>query len=501
MGINVSEERFTMKKLNITKEQFNRSNYFQKKYGKLEYVSESGKLFKTNKGKVLRFAKESTFNDGIANDEEYTFLRISVAWDVEGDEPPEGLPTSVYIKVPSYIYEGDGEMNLSGMIEDYFGYRVDDVYPSEVNDRDKKRVKDWLLWTDDEGLVEDDGLGMRYDEGFMSNMGKDGQHLYSIIYKFDGWDGSVQEYGKTEEDAIQNAIAKGKIDDEDEIVKIVDLGEKGEYLESSRKLVKEWTSPGRGLQKDDFDVSALEDVLSELENNSWRWSKWDNGLGGFYLQLKEGLKKPGMFSGKTAKENWKKVEKDEEEIRKNTYEAVGEFCKSEIGEDAFPNIDSFMDCPKKWREYPGSDWGTYLVIYRSDGGRAGLLSDKGDTDEDLSLSRYLPIMANGMKESKKLAKEAGRKVIPAANGCSIHDMYDCWIVTNKDGLNIGQCKTLIEAKHIAENADEYTAKKLGCAESKKLVKEYDDGPDPSEFLHKNYYDTEFEEGDKVVLTR
>ena len=33
-----------MKKLNITKEQFNRSNYFQKKYGKLEYVSESGRL-------------------------------------------------------------------------------------------------------------------------------------------------------------------------------------------------------------------------------------------------------------------------------------------------------------------------------------------------------------------------------------------------------------------------------------------------------------------------
>lgn len=47
-----------MKKLNITKEQFNRSRYFKNKYGKLEYVSESGKLFKTNKGKVLMF-KES----------------------------------------------------------------------------------------------------------------------------------------------------------------------------------------------------------------------------------------------------------------------------------------------------------------------------------------------------------------------------------------------------------------------------------------------------------
>lgn len=49
----------TMKKLNITKEQFNRSRYFQKKYGKLEYVSESGNIYKTNKGKVLKFLKES----------------------------------------------------------------------------------------------------------------------------------------------------------------------------------------------------------------------------------------------------------------------------------------------------------------------------------------------------------------------------------------------------------------------------------------------------------
>ena len=47
-----------MKKLNITKERFEKSRYFQKKYGKLEYVSESGRLFKTNKGKVLLF-KES----------------------------------------------------------------------------------------------------------------------------------------------------------------------------------------------------------------------------------------------------------------------------------------------------------------------------------------------------------------------------------------------------------------------------------------------------------
>lgn len=48
-----------MKKLNITKEAFQKSKYFQSKYGKLEYVSESGKLFKTSKGNLLKFVEES----------------------------------------------------------------------------------------------------------------------------------------------------------------------------------------------------------------------------------------------------------------------------------------------------------------------------------------------------------------------------------------------------------------------------------------------------------
>ena len=40
----------TMKRLNITKEQYNKSRYFKNKYGNLKYVSESGNLFKTDKG-------------------------------------------------------------------------------------------------------------------------------------------------------------------------------------------------------------------------------------------------------------------------------------------------------------------------------------------------------------------------------------------------------------------------------------------------------------------
>ena len=49
------EDNEKMKRLNITKEQFEKSRYFKDKYGTLKYVSESGKLFKTSKGQVLKF--------------------------------------------------------------------------------------------------------------------------------------------------------------------------------------------------------------------------------------------------------------------------------------------------------------------------------------------------------------------------------------------------------------------------------------------------------------
>lgn len=51
-----------MKKLPITKEAFEKSRYFNDKYGKLEYVNESGKVFKTSKGNLLKF-KESFNKD------------------------------------------------------------------------------------------------------------------------------------------------------------------------------------------------------------------------------------------------------------------------------------------------------------------------------------------------------------------------------------------------------------------------------------------------------
>lgn len=52
-----------MKKLNITKKQYEESKYFNKKYGSLKFVSESGKLFKTDKGVVLALEGTETQGD------------------------------------------------------------------------------------------------------------------------------------------------------------------------------------------------------------------------------------------------------------------------------------------------------------------------------------------------------------------------------------------------------------------------------------------------------
>lgn len=57
----IVEENTMKKKLNITKKKFNESRYFQTKYGKLEYVSESGKIYKTSKGHVISFKESGNF--------------------------------------------------------------------------------------------------------------------------------------------------------------------------------------------------------------------------------------------------------------------------------------------------------------------------------------------------------------------------------------------------------------------------------------------------------
>lgn len=70
-----NERKLIMKKLPITKEAFEKSKYFNRKYGKLEYVSESGKLFKTNKGHVIKFVNESEEDD---TEKEFTWMGLSI---------------------------------------------------------------------------------------------------------------------------------------------------------------------------------------------------------------------------------------------------------------------------------------------------------------------------------------------------------------------------------------------------------------------------------------
>ena len=87
-----------MKKLNITKEQFNRSNYFKNKYGELEYVSESGKIFKTNKGKILKFTKEDSSDE----------------WDDAIFKPSNELQ-KLYKQLKAKYGKGDIEIRLADM--------------------------------------------------------------------------------------------------------------------------------------------------------------------------------------------------------------------------------------------------------------------------------------------------------------------------------------------------------------------------------------------------
>ena len=118
-----TERRQTMKKLNITKEAFEKSNYFKNKYGKLEYVSESGKLFKTNKGKILKF-KESTKKFGKKFTKEDRKTSFSGDWSGLKDRKVGDIDKDPAYQCPycgSHDCEFDDAEDLgSGLQEGYF---------------------------------------------------------------------------------------------------------------------------------------------------------------------------------------------------------------------------------------------------------------------------------------------------------------------------------------------------------------------------------------------
>ena len=102
-----------MKKLNISKKKFSESKYFQTKYGKLKYVSESGKFYKTDKGHVLKFAKESKnlVNEGAGAGYEITVedIEIDKVLSVKmGDEEGSWAEFEATIKPCNVVVSAEG---------------------------------------------------------------------------------------------------------------------------------------------------------------------------------------------------------------------------------------------------------------------------------------------------------------------------------------------------------------------------------------------------------
>ena len=118
-----------MKKLNITKERFEKSRYFTKKYGKLEYVSESGKIFKTDKGKVLMF-KES-FNKDDYDDQPKKFRpKFDIGEEVS-------LTRSFYREFYDYYNDDPKKFKLNvDSIDDLpsDGWMIEDVKVTDATD-------------------------------------------------------------------------------------------------------------------------------------------------------------------------------------------------------------------------------------------------------------------------------------------------------------------------------------------------------------------------------
>lgn len=195
-----------MKKLNITKKQFKESKYFQHKYGKLEYVSESGKIYKTDKGNVLKFVKESDDmiecphcgdwleeddgeicpscgksiydNDNGDNGDSYPFTVTDIDWDTDGEDVSKlHLPETIEVDVPmECVDNGSAEVEdyISDFLSDTYGFCHNGFKVEGLDDKpmdDSRKNEDWFGikgakfiyhgdWADPE--VQYDGISLNY---------------------------------------------------------------------------------------------------------------------------------------------------------------------------------------------------------------------------------------------------------------------------------------------------------------------------------------------------
>ena len=137
-----------MKKLNTTKKHYMESKYFQKKYGKLKFVSESGKLFRTDKGRVIMF-KESS-----GDDREFTYKGVTITrYDYESlpspmaaskfsDEKMQEIAKDIYFEL---VNRGWDEKEIQKYVNNVDDYELPDA---EMRIADKIRSDWWEAMED-----------------------------------------------------------------------------------------------------------------------------------------------------------------------------------------------------------------------------------------------------------------------------------------------------------------------------------------------------------------
>lgn len=157
-----------MKKLNVTRKHFNESKYFQEKYGKLQFVSESGKLFKTDKGQILKFKEshqkgehlysivikdlegwEASFQVNAMNDEEAEKKARTHMKD--GEEILHIYDIGEYKAFDADDYAGFDESSDGGWFDEKYGFLQKDIPEECVMDCSGSGRKDDAVayWVDE----------------------------------------------------------------------------------------------------------------------------------------------------------------------------------------------------------------------------------------------------------------------------------------------------------------------------------------------------------------
>lgn len=187
-----------MKKLNITKDKFTESKYFQTKYGKLEYVSESGNLYKTSKGHVLKF-NEGVFG-GYTPDELEDELSKDEKEQEKIDSPKKNLGKSV----KKDVQVDKPEIKVGTILCSVWGYSMTLVNFYEVTKRIGKSTLEVVElkqdmtgggWSGETMPVKGKYVG----SPFKVRIGRTGQIKIDSSRYLRMWDGKPQYYNRMDE--------------------------------------------------------------------------------------------------------------------------------------------------------------------------------------------------------------------------------------------------------------------------------------------------------------